>query len=49
MDTRGELWLNDGRYSAYGQRLQVRRARLLFAGPSISRIWTSKRSARPTT
>ena len=33
MDTRGELWLNDGRYSAYGQRLQVRRARLLFAGP----------------
>ena len=33
MDTRGELWLNDGRYSAYGQRLSVRRARLLFAGP----------------
>jgi len=33
MDTRGELWLNDGRYSAYGQRLTVRRARLLFAGP----------------
>lgn len=33
MDTRGELWLNDGRYRAYGQRLNVRRARLLFAGP----------------
>ncbi|MBV7554461.1 translocation/assembly module TamB [Pseudomonas sp. PDM28] len=33
MDTRGELWLNDGRYRAYGQRLSVRRARLLFAGP----------------
>ncbi|MGF0241397.1 translocation/assembly module TamB domain-containing protein [Gordonia sp. IEGM753] len=33
MDARGELWLNDGRYSAYGQRLTVRRARLLFAGP----------------
>ena len=32
MDTRGELWLNDGRYRAYGQRLTVRRARLLFAG-----------------
>jgi translocation and assembly module TamB len=32
-DTRGELWLNDGRYRAYGQRLTVRRARLLFAGP----------------
>ncbi len=33
LDTRGELWLNDGRYRAYGQRLTVRRARLLFAGP----------------
>ena len=33
MDARGELWLNDGRYRAYGQRLTVRRARLLFAGP----------------
>ncbi len=33
LDTRGELWLNDGRYRAYGQRLEVRRARLLFAGP----------------
>lgn len=33
MDTRGQLWLNDGRYRAYGQRLSVRRARLLFAGP----------------
>ena len=33
MDTRGELSLNDGRYRAYGQRLTIRRARLLFAGP----------------
>ena len=33
LDTRGELWLNDGRYRAYGQKLNVRRARLLFAGP----------------
>ncbi|POA17528.1 hypothetical protein C1886_21470 [Pseudomonas sp. FW300-N1A1] len=33
MDTRGELWLNDGRYRAYGQRLTVRRARLFFTGP----------------
>ncbi|RBL67466.1 translocation/assembly module TamB, partial [Pseudomonas sp. MWU13-2625] len=35
MDTRGELWLNDGRYRAYGQRLPVRRARLPFAGPIV--------------
>jgi translocation and assembly module TamB len=33
LDTRGELSLNDGRYRAYGQRLTIRRARLLFAGP----------------
>ncbi|MBG6128443.1 translocation and assembly module TamB [Pseudomonas sp. BG2dil] len=33
MDTRGELSLADGRYRAYGQRLTIRRARLLFAGP----------------
>ena len=33
LDTRGELRLNDGRYRAYGQRLTIRRARLLFAGP----------------
>ncbi len=33
LDTRGELNLNDGRYRAYGQRLTIRRARLLFAGP----------------
>jgi len=33
MDTRGELSLADGRYRAYGQRLNIRRARLLFAGP----------------
>lgn len=33
LDTRGELWLHDGRYRAYGQKLDVRRARLLFAGP----------------
>lgn len=33
LDTRGELSLNKGRFRAYGQRLSVRRARLLFAGP----------------
>ena len=33
LDTRGELSLIDGRYRAYGQRLTIRRARLLFAGP----------------
>ena len=33
MDTRGELRLNNGRYRAYGQRLTIRRARLLFTGP----------------
>jgi translocation and assembly module TamB len=33
LDTRGELSLADGRYRAYGQRLAIRRARLLFAGP----------------
>ncbi|MGY4532046.1 translocation and assembly module TamB [Pseudomonas sp. TE3786] len=33
LDTRGELNLNKGRYRAYGQRLTIRRARLLFAGP----------------
>lgn len=31
--TRGELTLKNGRYRAYGQRLDLRRARLLFAGP----------------
>ncbi|MBD9484061.1 translocation/assembly module TamB [Pseudomonas sp. PDM14] len=31
--TRGELVLSNGRYRAYGQRLDLRRARLLFAGP----------------
>lgn len=33
LDARGELNLNNGRYRAYGQRLTIRRARLLFAGP----------------
>ncbi|KMM86306.1 translocation and assembly module TamB [Pseudomonas taetrolens] len=33
METRGELRLNNGRYRAYGQKLTIRRARLLFAGP----------------
>ncbi|WP_459703941.1 translocation/assembly module TamB domain-containing protein [Stutzerimonas marianensis] len=32
LDTRGELNLNNGRYRAYGQRLNIRRARLLFTG-----------------
>jgi translocation and assembly module TamB len=33
LDARGELNLNKGRFRAYGQRLNVRRARLLFTGP----------------
>jgi translocation and assembly module TamB len=33
LDTRGELALTRGRYRAYGQRLTIRRARLLFVGP----------------
>lgn len=33
LDTRGELSLDKGRYRAYGQRLDIRRARLLFIGP----------------
>ncbi|MDL0430096.1 translocation/assembly module TamB domain-containing protein [Marinobacter sp. TBZ242] len=33
MDTRGALQLKDGRYEAYGQELELRRARLQFVGP----------------
>ncbi|MET1077723.1 MAG: translocation/assembly module TamB domain-containing protein [Pseudomonas sp.] len=33
LETRGELNLRNGRYRAYGQRLSLRRARLLFVGP----------------
>ena len=33
LDTRGELKLINGRYKAYGQRLTLRRARILFTGP----------------
>ncbi|MDK8463909.1 translocation/assembly module TamB domain-containing protein [Marinobacter sp. SS13-12] len=33
MDTRGELRLVDGQYEAYGQELELRRARLMFVGP----------------
>ncbi|TKV69623.1 translocation/assembly module TamB [Marinobacter panjinensis] len=33
MDTRGELRLVDGQYEAYGQELELRRARLIFVGP----------------
>jgi translocation and assembly module TamB len=33
MDTRGALRLQDGRYEAYGQELELRRARLQFTGP----------------
>jgi translocation and assembly module TamB len=29
----GELRIEDGRYRAYGQRLQIRRGQFLFAGP----------------
>ncbi len=33
MDTRGALQLVDGQYEAYGQELELRRARLQFVGP----------------
>ncbi|OLU31547.1 hypothetical protein BVH03_08740 [Pseudomonas sp. PA15(2017)] len=33
LDTRGELNLNKGNFRGYGQRLTIRRARLMFAGP----------------
>lgn len=33
MDTRGALQLTDGRYAAFGQELELRRARLVFVGP----------------
>lgn len=33
LDTRGSLKLVDGRYEAYGQELELRRARLVFDGP----------------
>ncbi|KPQ02425.1 translocation/assembly module TamB domain-containing protein [Marinobacter sp. HL-58] len=33
MDTRGALQLIDGQYEAYGQELELRRARLQFVGP----------------
>jgi translocation and assembly module TamB len=36
MDTRGTLRLVNGRYEAYGQDLELRRARLLFTGPLSS-------------
>lgn len=47
LDTRGELTLNDGRYRAYGQRLTIRRARLLFAGP-ISQPYLDIEAIRQT-
>ncbi|MNM88649.1 Translocation and assembly module TamB [compost metagenome] len=33
LDSRGTLRLENGRYRAYGQRLTLRRAQLIFAGP----------------
>lgn len=33
LDTRGDLELVNGRFRAYGQRLTLRRARILFTGP----------------
>jgi translocation and assembly module TamB len=33
LDTRGDLSLNNGRFRAYGQRLNIRRARMFFTGP----------------
>jgi translocation and assembly module TamB len=47
LDTRGELNLKDGRYRAYGQRLTIRRARLLFAGP-ISQPYLDIEAIRQT-
>lgn len=47
LDTRGELTLNEGRYRAYGQRLTIRRARLLFAGP-ISQPYLDIEAIRQT-
>ena len=47
LDTRGELALNDGRYNAYGQRLTIRRARLMFAGP-ISQPYLDIEAIRTT-
>ncbi|RBW50275.1 translocation/assembly module TamB [Marinobacter sp. F3R11] len=35
MDTRGTLQLVDGQYEAYGQELELRRARLLFLGSLV--------------
>ncbi|WP_417513782.1 translocation/assembly module TamB domain-containing protein [Marinobacter sp.] len=35
MDTRGTLQLVDGQYEAYGQELEIRRARLLFVGSLV--------------
>ena len=47
LDTRGELALKEGRYNAYGQRLTIRRARLLFAGP-ISQPYLDIEAIRTT-
>ena len=33
MDTRGALRLENGQYEAYGQELELRRARIVFVGP----------------
>ncbi|MFL1466146.1 translocation/assembly module TamB domain-containing protein [Marinobacter sp. HN1S83] len=33
MDTRGSLQLRNGQYEAYGQELELRRARIVFVGP----------------
>ncbi|EON94064.1 hypothetical protein MARLIPOL_00893 [Marinobacter lipolyticus SM19] len=33
MDTRGALQLENGQYEAYGQELELRRARIVFVGP----------------
>ncbi|MGO3619465.1 MAG: translocation/assembly module TamB domain-containing protein [Pseudomonas helleri] len=47
LDTRGELRLINGRYRAYGQKLTIRRARLLFAGP-ISQPYLDIEAVRQT-
>lgn len=33
LDTRGALQLNNGNFEAYGQKLELRRARIVFVGP----------------
>lgn len=47
LSARGVLELKNGRYRAYGQRLQLRRARLVFSGP-ISQPYIDIEAVRVT-